>query len=260
MKKENHVTSTLISGGSAVVGAVVGEVIGGPIGGVAGAAAGTSIAAVFEWGVSEIATRLLSKSERKKVETVHECAKRLIDEKLKAGNTLRDDDFFLHKSNDRATAEELLEGVLLAAQREYEEKKLPYLAKLYTNICFDKSIDRATANMLIKQAESLTYHQLVIMRVVGWLQTEAPKEIVKTRYKTIEGTSGITVATEICDLLRKSLLYSEGDILGAGGLTPANLQLAGHGAHLFNLMELTKMQIDLEGADDVIDFLFNISK
>lgn len=259
MKKDKHIVSTLVSGGSAIAGAIAGEVIGGPIGGLAGAAAGTAIASVIEWGASEIATRMLSKSEREKVTTVYEYAKQLICEKLEEGKLLRSDDFFSQQFSNRATAEELLEGVLFAAQRECEEKKLPYLAKLYANICFEETIDRATANMLIKQVEGLTYHQLVIMRVVGWMQTVAPDNIhAKPSYKTVEGMGKITVATEIFDLLRKSLLYSEGDVLGAGSLTPANLRIAGHGAHLFNLLELSKMKIDQEFAGDIIDLLIEV--
>ena len=254
MKKEN--TTKLVVGTATVAGAALGAVAAGPLGEIAGGAVGAALGAVIEWGATEISTRLLSKSEKKKVETVYDYAKRLITEKLEAGKTLRDDAFFTSSCKERAIAEELLEGILFSAQRESEERKLPYLATLYANICFDKSVSRETANILIKQAESLTYHQLVIMRVVGWMQVSSPAHIKpKPIYKTIEGFQNITVATEIFDMLRKSLLYSKGDVLGAGGLNPANLTLAGHGALLFNLMEISKMKVDNSTAGDIIDLL-----
>ena len=53
-----------------------------------------------------------------------------------------------HNFNDRSFADEIIEGVLLAAQREYQEKKLPLYGNLLTNIAFRSDIDRVTANRL----------------------------------------------------------------------------------------------------------------
>jgi hypothetical protein len=82
---------------------------------------------------------------------------------LSQGRTLRQDDFFAGDINERSAAEEIFEGVLLAAQREYEEKKVKYVGNLFANIVFEPNIDRAFANFLLRLAERLSYRQLCIL-------------------------------------------------------------------------------------------------
>ncbi len=58
--------------------------------------------------------------------------------------------------DDRSTAEEIFEGVLLVAQRDYQEKKTKFYANFFANIAFEPFIDRALANFLLRVAERLT--------------------------------------------------------------------------------------------------------
>lgn len=88
-----------------------------------------------------------------------------IRERILRGDIVRKDNFFaIEDSSNRTPSEEIMEGVLIKVRDEYEEKKLQFMAKLITNICFDESISLAKANFLIKLVEKLTYEQLCIIR------------------------------------------------------------------------------------------------
>ena len=152
---------------SAAVGAGVGLLAAGPAGAVIGSLAGTLIENVVKKIGEEIKERKLSKSENKKVGSVYALASENIAQKLSAGKTLRSDDFFVESKDDRSTAEEILEGTLFAAQREAEEKKLPYYSRMYANIAFSTDVTRPMANQIIKIAEQLTYRQLLILNAIG---------------------------------------------------------------------------------------------
>lgn len=255
------ITDVTGSVAGALAGAGIGAMIAGPAGVAGGALAGTAIEKVFQCIGKEIQERFLSKSESKKIGTVYSCAREKIEINLNSGKVLRNDNFFSKKTNDRSSSEEILEGTIFAAQREHEEKKLPYLANLYANINFDSTINRQMANQLIKIASNITYRQIVILCVVGSYQTNritTPKRREST-FSGIGGYDKISIASEIFDLYQSSLLFSKSAILDAAGFVPAQLEVSGNGALLYNLMELFTMPLD-EIAKEVIDFLSDSSK
>jgi hypothetical protein len=53
-----------------------------------------------------------------------------IKERLDSGQNLRSDGFFDEDASNRAPADEIAEGVVIAAQREHEEKKLKFYGNL----------------------------------------------------------------------------------------------------------------------------------
>jgi hypothetical protein len=108
---------------------------------------------------NEIAHRLLSKREKTRVGAVIIYAAIHIKEKLNKGMQPSQDDFFSQQPG-RSSAEEISEGVLLAAQREYEEKKLQFYDHLLENIAFSSGVGRAHANLLLKLSQELSYRQL----------------------------------------------------------------------------------------------------
>lgn len=241
----------------AVIGAGVGSAVAGPLGTAGGALAGAVIENIMQWAGAEIKARCLSKAEARKVGSVYEKAKEKITEKLQAGEKLRTDGFIEDGVDDRSASEEILEGTLFAAQRENEEKKLPYLANLYANINFDSVVDRNMANQLIRIASDLTYRQLVIMRVIGAYQTGDLKGAPlrrNTPYGKISGYDNISIAGEIYDLYRKSLVFSQTFILDSAGINPSKLVISGMGALLYNLMDLPHMSCD-NLSKSIIDFL-----
>lgn len=245
----------------AAAGAGIGGLVAGPVGAIGGAIAGTVIEKVIQVIGTEIKERCLSKSENRKIGTVYELAKERINDALNSGKVLRDDDFFDETIDNRSSSEEILEGILFAAQRESEEKKLPYLANLYANINFDKTIDRAMANQLIKVAEDLTYRQLVLLHIMGEYQ-DCPN-LMPRRMETpldkmpghkIYGYKNISIASEIFDLYRKSLLFSEAAIPDASDIHSTTLKIGGNGKLLFNLMELSTIKED-SISEDIMLFL-----
>ena len=132
MKKKEQMNTILEISGSAAgaaVGAVIGNAVAGPAGAIGGAVTGNIVESVFSWVRNEISNRLLSKQEEKRITNVMDLAKKKIESNFADNKKLRDDNFF-DQVNDRSTAEEILEGTLLVAQKEYEERKLPYIATI----------------------------------------------------------------------------------------------------------------------------------
>lgn len=257
--KQDEIKKTIIdnvgeyagSAAGAVAGGLIGAAIGGPEGAAAGSVAATAIEHMFQNMGSEIKKRTLAPLEEERVGTVYAKAKELIEEKIAQGKTPRNDNFFVKDSNSRPASEELLEGTLLAAQREHEEKKSVYLARLYANILFHPEISRPTAKHLIKLAEQLTYRQIAILNNIAAMQfarTLNPpiNPLKKSAYESVSGTENVAIAAEIFDLYRMSILGSSQVILDAGGINPSTLTVVGYGAHLYNLMDLGSMEPDPE--------------
>lgn len=237
------------------VGAVIGELVAGPVGAVGGAVLGNATGKVFKKIAGEIRERYLSKNENKRINSVISGAEEKIKNNLKSGKELRTDNFFAENYSKRSTAEEILEGILLVAQREYEERKLPYLSNLYANIAFDKAVNRSMANQLLKISSDITFRQIIIIRIIGLFQTSGVADTrIKQAYKNLSGYNVISVASEIYDLYQRSIVFSEEAILDAIGINPSKLTLGGYGAMLYNLMELHAMPLD-ENAIDIIKFL-----
>lgn len=224
---------------SAGVGAAIGGTLAGLPGAVLGSLAGTAVEKAIQAIGAEISSRALSQSETRKVETVYTLAKEFIAENLNNNKKLREDDFFDEKINGRSSAEEILEGTLLVAQREYEERKLKYLAKLYANIAFSTDITAPTASFLIKLAEKMTYRQIMILHCVDIAKySPFPMPLRKEAYRSVSGLTNVAIASEIFDLYRSSVLMSSEVILDSAGINPSALSIGGYGAHLCNLMEL----------------------
>lgn len=233
------------SAASAGVGAAIGGALAGLPGIVLGSLAGTAVEKAFQAIGAEISSRALSQSETRKVETVYTLAKEFIAENLSNNKKLREDDFFDEKINGRSSAEEILEGTLQVAQREYEERKLKCLAKLYANIAFSTDITAPTASYLIKLAEKMTYRQIIILHCVAIAKySPIPIPLRKEAYKSVSGLTNVAIASEIFDLYRSSVLMSSAVILDSAGINPSTLSIGGYGAHLFNLMELNNISDD----------------
>ena len=247
----------------AAVGATIGGVVAGPVGTIGGAAVGDAIGAVFKELALDVKRRYLSKKEEVRIDRALKLTKEKIDANLRSGKSLRDDGFFESRVDERSTAEEIFEGVLIASQREYEEKKLPLMARLNANIAFDANVSRPTANRLLKLASDLTYRQLVIVKVVGTLQLMAdhselsPMLDLRRRdaFGQIEGIDNIGIASDAFDLLRRNVLFSRQVVFDPVGINPSQLYLGGYGALLFDLMELFNDGIDNEESSDIYFFL-----
>lgn len=144
-------------------GVAAGLAIAGPPGAFAGAAAGPAVASVMR----DVINRVLSRREEKRVGGVFIAASAAYRELLAEGATLRADDFFNADLGDRSSAEEVFEGVFMAAKAEHQERKIPHLGYLMANIAIDDSLDAGVANWAIATAESLTWTQFLLLAAIG---------------------------------------------------------------------------------------------
>ena len=247
MEKEKIINSAIDYGGSAAgatVGALVGSVAG-PVGTIGGAIAGTLVEKTIVAVGAEISERVLSKGESARIGTVYELMKEIINQRLEQGDQLREDSFFW-KEGERSDGEEILEGALLIAQKEYEERKLKLIANLSANIQFQQEISPRMADMLLKISHDLTYRQLIILTAIEKLQPREGTEslLYDKEYDVLTGYHMTSIATEVYDLYRRSLIHSPTVILDAGHINPSKLRLVGYGTALYELMELKSIQVD----------------
>lgn len=256
--KEEAIDTVAELGGSAAgaaVGAAIGSAVAGPLGAVGGALAGTVLEKGFQLVGAEIKKRIFSPREEQRIGSVYTYANQKINRNLVAGRMIRTDSFFESIDEERSTNEEIFEGVLLAAQKEYEEKKLKYLGNLYANLPFNQSVDSRMANMLIKIASELTYRQYVALYVVHMFQNpEYDTMVKKAPYESLSGFKTMTIATEVFDLYRRTLIHSSEALLDAAAINPSKLNLVGYGSLMFELMELDEIKGDLICAE-IVEFM-----
>lgn len=128
--------------------------------------AGQAVTHFVENNLQDLVNQFSNERQAKRIKDVSQYALNGIKRRLENGEKLRDDGFFERKI-DRSYAEETLESVLLKARDEPEEKKIPYLGKLFENGCFDSSLDSGTLHYICKESENLTYQQLCIIKIVN---------------------------------------------------------------------------------------------
>lgn len=259
MKKE--INDTSIETSAAIIGATTGATIGTIVAGPFGTIGGTAVGVVLEKALAilgkDIRARKLSKNEDRRIGAAYSLAREKIKANLEAGKKVNE--AYLYQTvSERSEFDELTEEVLFAAQRESEEKKIPYLSKLYANALFNNRVDPVTAFQLIKIAENLSFQQVLILTTIGFFQlafSETGKSPLKsTSYHTISDVRRMSVAVDIYSLYRDGLLQSTSVIFDPPGITPANLSVRGIGALLYDLMELSSLPPE-KCVEDIVDFL-----
>lgn len=152
--------------GANVAGTVTGYVIGGPTGAIVGAAGTPLLAAATKKAINDLAVRFLSPREELRVGSAAYFAVTKIQERLEAGDSIREDQFFEESTGERSPAEEVFEGALLACKNEHEEKKLRFIANIFANSVFMPDVSRFGAYWLLKKAEDLTYRQMCVISLI----------------------------------------------------------------------------------------------
>jgi hypothetical protein len=104
-------------------GAMAGTAMGGPAGGLAGAIAGTGLIHVLK----DVAHRALSHRERQRVGALYLHALNAMNIIQEAGGSVRQDDFWVSSGTYISPGQQVIEGVLIAAQREPQERKLEFM-------------------------------------------------------------------------------------------------------------------------------------
>lgn len=226
-------------------GAIAGGLVAGPV----GAAGGAVIGEVLKTTLGEMADQMLSRGEVRRTNKLAALAESEIQYQLDHGRPLRSDGFFDTEQDDRSTAEELFEGVFLAAKREHEEKKIALIAKMLARFAFTPSLDRAECNLLTRLAEHLSYRQLCLLGLFNLNNRgmyELRNDPTGDPWNLQDNDPKVSILQEILDLHRqtliqqKSLEHSGHDIMpNIFLIAPARTQVvAGLGGLLTNLMDL----------------------
>jgi hypothetical protein len=117
--------------------------------------------------------------------------------RLAAGDVSRSDGFFLPAGKDRPPSEALLEGVLLKARDEFEQKKLRHLAAFFANLIFVEDVSPEVAYVLLKQFERLTYRQLAVLSLIGGRESYDLERLQRPEHSDAEME---TLKREVMDL------------------------------------------------------------
>jgi len=155
----SELVTSLSGAGGAVVGAAVTQ-LAGPF---AGGASGALMERVFLRVGTEIERRVLSPRQAKRIEDAYRVASDSIADKLERGEEPRADGFFDEDDHGNSAAEELLEGVLRTAADAWEQRKVPYLGRLFSGLSFDSGVDVADGSYFLRLADRLTYRQLALL-------------------------------------------------------------------------------------------------
>ncbi len=189
----------------------------------------------------EFAERMLSPRENLRVGSALILASEGIRKRLENGENRREDGFFDESDTGRSDADEVLENMVLKIQREPEEKKTPYIAKIFENTVFEQEVSADLSHKIIKSAEQLTYQQLCILSMVGRRENN----------EAFPSASQSSFSLELSKLLHDCFeLVTNGYIQGGLTLTfsgrlpqyetlnPNSLFLENIGVITFNLMNL----------------------
>ena len=153
------------------------------------------------------------------------------------GGHVRDDGFFDERGKLRPDAEELLEGILRHAAETYEERKLPFLAALYSGVAHDDKVAAADALFMTRVAANLTYRQFVALAVLAH-RDEHFRDLARAGRLRDEGraTPDEAVVMELDDLGDRRLvgIRANGRVVTVGqtysSMPPLSTATAGYGA------------------------------
>lgn len=256
MSKENTKLKKLIEKGSEiggnVSGAVIGLAIAGPVGAIGGALVSPILTEVYRKVGNEISERLNSNREEMRVGATYSLAYSKIENKIKEGEVPRNDDFMNPSNSDRSGAESILEGTLLKARSEYEEKKIKFYANFLANMNFNSTISFEKGNTLLRIIEQLSYRQFTIMAYLnktGVLNSNRWMESFHDE-NNIEISEYQDFYSELLDLYNHQLLKQAG---AAIGMSISSFKLSHLGNEVCQLLELDNVDSeDLEKIKSVV--------
>ena len=240
--EKNERVNELISNGSDIAGAAIGAALGflaiGPVGAALFGAGGILAAKALKRIGDEVSGRILGPREKVRVGGVLAIAASEIKSRIENGERVRTDGFFDEKESGRSDAEEVAENILLKSQREPEEKKLPYMGHLLSNIAFDSQINAQMAHQIVKVAEQLTYRQLCILKLA------VVRQGFGLRNGDYRGQGSFSkelyqVLYECLDIYHRGLVNFGGEVaFGPTDVAPGRMEIQGLGADLYNQMKL----------------------
>ena len=237
--------------GSTIASLAVGLLTGDPITATVSGVGGKILEIGFRTIADEISKRTIGPREKVRAGTAIAFALVGIHQRLENGESPRADGFFDKSDRGRSESDEVLENMVLKIQREPEEKKAPYIAKIYENSVFEPKISADLSHKIIKSAEQLTYQHLCILSMVG------RRENKEDALGDFQLNSQLDHSLELSKLLHDCFeLVTNGYIQGGLTLTfsgrlpqyetlnPNSMLLENIGRDLFSLMNLQDIPDD----------------
>ncbi len=198
---------------------------------------------------ADVLNRYLSEMERNRVESVANLAAQEISDRMKAGESLR-----RGWTDGSSTYHEVIENLLLKAQREPEGKKLPYMAHLLANLAFGVEgieIDVNVSHGLLDKAAYLRYSQLCLLRLSYLVSTEDDHlDLRSVQYRDsdyepreIDTFRMIHLMSDIRELDFEELIDAGGGafLLSSTDTIPSSLKLGNMGKILYIMMGLSEI-------------------
>ncbi len=215
----------------------------------------SNIKEIIDLCFGDFEKRSLSPIEEKRIKNYKNKVEIKVTEKIQGlidGN-IQDCDISI---NNNATKKEITEATFLLVQKEYEERKIPYIENFYTNIIFDNSIERNVANALVRIIGEMSYQQILILACIGNSEKEkqAAYNVEKFNDKQYSD-SDWSIEFDVRNLFQKSIINpKDGIVVDINCLDKSVLALKGLGEKLYKLMELdtlTEANIDYK---KILDF------
>ena len=193
----------------------------------------------------EMRNRFLSKKETTRIGSSFYFLLEQFDDNIKEGKKIRDDKFFDNIEGEFNRNEEILEGVLLAAQRSYEEKKVRYISYFYANILFETRWDGNHVNHFLRLAEGMSYRQFCLLAIYFY----GPEfGLDKGNYSPTSRVIGYDNISELNALKDSALLGLTLPLKTGDGkvfmFPPENAFLTEYGLAFFELFGLGKMPME----------------
>jgi len=224
--------------GGSVVGATIGLAIAGPAGALGGAIIGPLVSQTFKKVGLEISERYLGTREQIRVGATYTLALEKISDLIKSGKTVRNDDFFSEQKNDRSKSETILEGTLLKAKNEYEEKKIRFYSNFLANLSFDNSINFEKGNTLLRILEQLSYRQIIILAYFSEIDSLSTERWMISFKDKKELGEYQDFYSELLDLYNKQLIQQTG---GGISMSISSLGISPLGKTLCNLINIEEI-------------------
>jgi len=160
---------------------------------------------------------------------------------------VRTDGFFTEKAGGRIAAREVLDGVVGAARRSAEERRIRHLGYLFAELAVSADLDAPLAARALRLGEACSWRQLALLAAVG-RRDRAPLPLSPLDDEP-RGWTAWGAREDVADLQRTGLLDPPPAAPRPGGaalprLRPADLRLTRRGVLVHRLLALDFVRDD----------------
>jgi hypothetical protein len=160
---------------------------------------------------------------------------------------VRTDGFFTERAGGRVAAREVLDGLVAAARRSAEERRIRHLGYLFAELAVSPDLDAPLAARALRLSEACSWRQLALLAAVG-RRDRAPLPLTPLDDEP-RGWTAWGAREDVADLQRAGLLDPPPAVARPGGaalprLRPADLRLTRRGVLVHRLLALDFIRDD----------------